>query len=132
MKKLIVGFILLIVSMIAFGAINFSWVAPSEREDNTPISLSEIAGYNIFCGTEVGVYPIMIPIPDGSSTGTVLENSELPLGTNYCVMTTVDTDSRESQYSNIIVVEMTLEKSPPKPPFIAIGTLVEVTIPIGE
>ena len=130
MKKLTLGFTLLIVSMLAFGAINFSWVAPSEREDNTPISLSEIAGYNIFCGTEVGVYPIMIPVAGGSTTSHSLANADLPLGTNYCVITTLDTDMRESQYSSIITVDMVLDKTNPKPPFVPIGTRIEIVVPL--
>jgi len=127
MKKLL---LLLLISVSAIASINFSWVAPSEREDNTPLSLSEIGGYNIYCGTEVGVYPIMIPIGDPTATSATLENSELPLGTNYCVMTTVDTEFRESLFSNVITVEMVLDKANPKPPFIPIGTTMTVTIPL--
>ena len=43
---------------------SLSWVAPSQREDNTPIALSEIAGYRIYYGTAQGDYQNEIEIND--------------------------------------------------------------------
>ena len=77
--------------------VNLSWVAPAEREDNTPLSLSEIAGYKIYYGTIQGQYPNSIDIKDGIAEGYTF--TDLPVGTYYIVVTTRDTEGRESQFS---------------------------------
>jgi len=82
--------------------INLSWVAPSEREDNSSISLSEIAGYTIRYGTMMGQYPNKITINDGTATDYTLPN--FITGTYYFVLTTIDTEGRESQYSSVATV----------------------------
>jgi hypothetical protein len=79
-----------------------SWVAPAEREDGTPLALSEISGYRIYYGTKSGVYQGQIYIDDGSATQKQL--SGIPSGAYYAVVTTIDTEGRESQYSSEIVV----------------------------
>ena len=94
-----------IVVITLFGAdeinttasITLSWIAPSEREDNTALSLSEIAGYNIFYGTSQGQYTNSVNIDDSSATGYTFSN--FPTGSYYFVITTIDTDGHESQYS---------------------------------
>ena len=43
-----------------------SWVAPAEREDNTALSLSAIAGYKVYYGTTQGQCPNSIAINDGT------------------------------------------------------------------
>ncbi len=82
---------------------DISWVAPSLREDNsTPIALSEIDGYRVYYGTAAGDYQLQIDIDDSSITGYTLN---LYSGvTWYVVMTTVDTDGRESLYSDEIII----------------------------
>jgi VCBS repeat-containing protein len=78
-------------------AITLSWNAPSEREDNTAIALSEIAGFKIYAGTTQGQYLGSITINDGSATNYTFEG--VTTGTYYFAMTTLDTDGRESQHS---------------------------------
>jgi hypothetical protein len=82
--------------------INLSWVAPAEREDNSPISLSEIAGYQILYGQSQGQYSKSIIINDGTAIGYTL--TDLPTGTYYFVVATIDTEGRESQYSPEVTV----------------------------
>jgi len=82
--------------------INLTWVAPAEREDNQPISLSEIAGYKIYYGTTQGKYPNSINVNDGSASSYTLNN--FTEGTYYFVVTTYDTEGRESQYSSVLTV----------------------------
>ena len=82
--------------------ISLSWVAPAEREDNTPISLSEIAGYQVLYGMAKGQYSSSITINDGTATGYTF--TDLPSGTYYFVITTLDTEGRESQYSPEVVL----------------------------
>ena len=82
--------------------ITLSWVAPAEREDNSALSLSAIAGYKIYYGTTQGQYSDSVPINDGTATGYTFTG--LPAGTYYFVVTTIDTDRRESQYSSEVVI----------------------------
>ena len=78
-----------------------SWVAPAEREDNTPLSLAEIAGYRIYYGLTTGDYQYDIEVSDASSTEI---NVSLPAATYYAVMTTIDADGRESMFSNEVIL----------------------------
>ena len=82
--------------------INLSWVAPAEREDNTAISLSEIAGYKVSYGTTQGQYTSNVTINDGSAVGHTF--TDFPAGTYYFVVTTLDTEGRESQYSTEVII----------------------------
>lgn len=79
-----------------------SWAAPAEREDNSSILLSEIAGYQVFYGTAQGQYNNSVTINDATATSYTLTN--LPTGTYYLVMTTLDTEGRESQFSHEVVI----------------------------
>ena len=87
-------------SSIANGVAALSWVAPAEREDNTPISLSEIDGYRIYYGTEEGSYENVIDV--GNNWEHTVNG--LSAGTYYFVVTTVDTAGRESAYSTELSV----------------------------
>lgn len=51
-----------------------NWVAPSEREDGTPLSLSEIAGYMIYYGASKGEYPSQIDINDNTAVQASLNS----------------------------------------------------------
>jgi hypothetical protein len=82
--------------------INLSWTAPSEREDNEPISLSEIAGYKVYYGTSERNYTNSVNINDGSADGYTFKS--FSAGTYYFALTTYDTAGRESQYSAEVVI----------------------------
>ena len=77
-----------------------SWTAPVEREDGTPISMSEIAGYRVYYGTSEGNYPNQIDIADSYNMQATLSN--LASGTYYIVVTSYDMDGRESAFSEIV------------------------------
>lgn len=77
--------------------ITLNWTAPSQREDNSAIALSEIASYNISYGTTSGVYTSTVSITDSSAVSHTFTN--FTSDTYYFVITTIDTDGRESQYS---------------------------------
>lgn len=89
-------------AVITFGDLNVSWTAPSEREDNTALSLSEIAGFQVYYGSEVGGYQNQIDINDSSSAQAQVLS--IPKGTYYVVVTVIDTDGRESSYSSEVIV----------------------------
>jgi hypothetical protein len=86
---------------IAFtpAGITLSWNAPATRSDDTPLSLADIAGYRIYYGKSARRYPHYIEVADGTAQTVTL--TDLPLGTNYLVMTTFDVDGRESKYSEM-------------------------------
>jgi hypothetical protein len=73
------------------------WVAPTEREDNSVLSMAEIAGYRIYYGVETGVYSGLIGIDDPTATEYLIEG--IPSGKFFLVMTTIDTEGRESRWS---------------------------------
>jgi hypothetical protein len=81
--------------------ISLSWVAPAMREDNSPLSLSKIAGYIIYYGTAPEDYTKSVRINDSSATTHTIEN--ISTGTYYFVITTVDTEGRESLYTPEII-----------------------------
>ena len=80
-----------------------SWVAPAERTDNSSLSMAEISGYRIYIGDSTGNYPQHVEINDAYADEYNLSSITLPAGTYYAVMTTVDTDGRESSYSQEVV-----------------------------
>ena len=87
-------------------AVNLTWVAPSEREDGTGLSLSEITGFRIYYGAQSGDYSNTIDIDDHTATQTVLAG--IPSGTYFVAVTAVDVDGRESQHSEEVKVTVTL------------------------
>jgi VCBS repeat-containing protein len=87
---------------VSTSTVRLSWVAPSEREDNTSISLSEIAGYTVSYGTTMGQYPNKVTINDGTAVGYTF--LDFPAGTYHFVVTTIDTEGRESQHSSVATV----------------------------
>jgi len=80
-----------------------TWVPPTARADETPLSISEIQGYKLYYGPTVGNYPNVITINGG---GTVSYNPDgvIPNG-SHAVMKTVDTDGRLSVFSIDFVVQ---------------------------
>lgn len=81
----------------ATSKISLSWAAPSQREDNEPISLSEIAGYKVYYGKSRRNYTNSVTINDGTADGHTFRN--FTTGTYFFALTTFDTEGRESQYS---------------------------------
>ena len=76
---------------------SLKWTAPSEREDGTPLSLSEIAGFRIYYGNMSGSYTNRIDITDSSVDESFL-SGVLP-GLYYFAVTVIDSDGRESELS---------------------------------
>ena len=81
--------------------VSLSWVAPAEREDNTALSLSEIASYKIYYSSTQGQYTNSVAVNDSTATGHTFTN--FFSGTYYFVITTIDTDGRESKYSPEVI-----------------------------
>ncbi len=88
---------------VATGSVNLSWVAPVARTDETALALSEIASYSVYYGKYKGKYSDSLIINDGSTTAVTI--TDLPVGTYYLVVTTHDTDGRESEYSSMATIQ---------------------------
>lgn len=84
--------------------IALSWIAPVEREDGTPISMAEIAGYRVYYGTSQGDYPNEVDIADSSTMQVALSN--LVSGTYYIVVTSYDVDGLESGFSQVLTTSI--------------------------
>lgn len=78
-----------------------NWTAPVARSDQSPLSLADIGGYRVYYGTVEGEYPYRIDVNDGTAVEVVM--NDLPTGTYYFVVTTYDTEGRESEYSTVVV-----------------------------
>ena len=79
------------------GFASLRWQPPSQRVDGESLSMSEIGGYRIYYGTQSGAYDSMLSVDDPYTS--MIQIDDLPLGTYYFVMTTVDTSGIESAYS---------------------------------
>ena len=79
------------------GSASLSWRAPAERVDGESLPLTDIAGYRIYYGTRSGQYDFQAPIDDAYTSSITID--DLPVGTYYFVMTTVDVNGLESGYS---------------------------------
>ncbi|MEE9302498.1 MAG: LamG domain-containing protein, partial [Thiotrichaceae bacterium] len=78
------------------GSFILNWTEPKKRVDNTVLFPTEIDSFNIYYGTSSGDYPNSMNADYTAQTFTV---TNLPVGIYYIVMTTMDTDGRESSYS---------------------------------
>lgn len=86
------------VSVLSDGTLSLSWEAPTENVDGT--NLSGLSGYKIYYGTTSGAYQDSVEIREGTTSSATLT---LPVGTYYLVMTALDLDNVESDYSNEVV-----------------------------
>jgi carbohydrate-selective porin OprB len=84
--------------------VSLSWTAPAKREDNQPISLSDIAGYKVYYGTKEGDYNNNVDVNDHTATGYTFK--KFTAGTYYFVVTTYDVDGLESAYSTPIQINI--------------------------
>jgi fibronectin type 3 domain-containing protein len=79
-----------------------NWIVASQREDGSELSLSDISSARIYYGSETKDYQKSIQI-DYPISNLLLSEISLASGTYYFVITTVDTDGRESLYSSEVV-----------------------------
>ena len=84
------------------GVLAINWVAPTEREDGTPLILSEIKTYNLYYGSSPGDY--QDTIDNSNVTTDSVYISDFPGGTYYFVITTVTYDGMESRFSKEIEI----------------------------
>ena len=88
------------VTAVARGAVEVSWLAPSENEDGSP--LTDLPGYKIYWGTEPDDYPYSVTIDNPAVVTYVVEN--LVPGTYYFVATAFNAEGTESDPSDVTSV----------------------------
>ena len=84
------------VVQVGTNSIMISWLAPTENDDGTP--LVNLAGYRIRYGQQSGLYNTMVNI-DNPGLATYVING-LAAGTYYLVLSAVNMNGGESEYSN--------------------------------
>ena len=84
------------------GVLAINWVAPTEREDGTPLILSEIESYNLYYGNSPGDNPFFGDNLNVTSNSIYI--TDFPGGTYYFVITTVAEDGSESRISEEIEI----------------------------
>jgi len=89
------------LSKVPASSATLSWTAPVARSDQSPLSLADIGGYRVYYGTVEGEYPYRIDVNDGTAVEVVIK--DLPTGAYYFVVSTYDTEGRESEYSKLVV-----------------------------
>ena len=114
MKNLL--FILLLLNSYAYadGDVTFNWTAPTEREDNTLLPVTEIGGFKIYGNNQV------IDVPVG--TATTHTQNYIGKGMTEFMMTAYDLDGLESVMSLPVMVNLS---APPKSPVSFTGNKVK-------
>lgn len=84
--------------------LRLNWAAPTERVGDTQLLSSEIDTYRVYYGNNSGYYQHQIDSSKVTYDGADIINFQS--GTYYFVVTTIDTDGRESQYSEEIIIEI--------------------------
>ena len=81
-----------------------SWQYPSAYEDQTPLPLSDIAGYHIYIGTTEKKMRLSKNIYD--PTITKLSLDKVGKGVHYIAVSCYDVYGAESKFSSIIIVNI--------------------------
>lgn len=97
------------------------WIAPTQRTDGTP--LTDLAGYNVYYGTESGNYTATEPLPDPGAISYLV--GPLVPGDWFFVVTALDSSGLESDFSGeahkvigdeVVTESISVSINPPKAP----------------
>jgi hypothetical protein len=89
--------------------VDLSWSVPTQREDGTPLPISELGGYEI--AVDCGNGNVMYPVTSGVDTYTI---NDLPVGTCEFSISAFDTDGLQSAWSEVIATEIKSGYGPQK------------------
>jgi len=78
------------------GSTTVRWVAPMARADGGALLLSDIDGYRVYYGLQTRQYTNQVDVNNGAAQQVTVTDKR---GFYYFVVTTIDTDGRESQFS---------------------------------
>ncbi len=91
----------LTVTAGASGSGTLSWSAPTMYSDGSALSASNIQGYRVYIATAPGAYlPGSYYFVAAPTTSVVVKNLNLASGQYYFVITTLDSNNRESSFSD--------------------------------
>ncbi|WP_018716732.1 fibronectin type III domain-containing protein [Arhodomonas aquaeolei] len=85
-------------------AITISWQAPTEREDGSALSMSQLAGYRVYYGTSPGDYSQEVDISDPYQQSYTIEG--LSSGSYYIALQAYDDSNRLSAMSDPVSVQI--------------------------
>lgn len=115
--KILIFVLLFLASSCALGdTVNGSFNAPTEREDGTPLAIDEIAEHRLYIDDVLNQ-----SIANTDTSFTV----NLEPGVYDFKMTTVDTDGRESKFSDVL--RTNIPAPPGAPQMITITVTITVT-----
>lgn len=80
-------------------AVALSWNPPTTNVDGS--NLTDLAGYRVYYGTNLGEYPHMVEVDGPAETRRVV--ADLPPATYYFVVTAYDAKGNESEHSNVAI-----------------------------
>ena len=133
MKHLLL--LLLLLSFNAFSSITenaaITWVGAELREDGSAFTEKETKEYKVYYGIKTGVYDTAVSVtrPDANSIVPLGLTLTLPTGfTYYFVVTTIDIDGRESEYSQEVKIPFSSPMAPSGVIVIRIKTDTTLTI----
>lgn len=119
---------LLVFAPLVWAATNkqFTWQAPTARENGDALALTDISRYTIRCGgVSGGPYTLLYTVPaTGQSSQSFRTGNDFVVGTYFCVATATDTALRESGASNevnFIVERCDVSDCRPRPPVFAVA-----------
>ncbi len=92
------------ITVATGGVQTLTWTVASTKTDNSVLPLSEVSGYWLYIGTSANALYPFARIDDGSVTQYTL--SGLPDGVYYAAVTSFDAEYNESDYSNIVTINI--------------------------
>ena len=99
---IVLGFVLGTCQKADAATVTLAWDAPTTNEDGTP--LTDLAGYNIYYGTQPGIYGP--PVNVGNVTQTDISLGPVEDVTYHFVATAFDQNGNESGYSNEVTTNI--------------------------
>lgn len=82
------------IELLADEPKDFQWVAPTQYEDSSPLPISEIDSFNIYCDNGGG-FTLLTSVPGTETQANVV----MATGSYTCYITTVATNQAESDPS---------------------------------
>jgi hypothetical protein len=115
--------LLFVVGLAHAGTATLTWVPPTQRTDNTP--LTDLASYKIYRGTSATALTTSFTVTAPATTYT---DTTAPSGTVFYAMTAIDSLGRESVRT--AVVSVVIPVADPKPPsgLTAVAVIADNTV----
>lgn len=102
----------------------FAWMAPTTNEDLT--SLTDLAGFKIYCGASSGVYNAPVNVAD-PLVRTYPINGVVGVGNHFCITTAYNTVGTESVFSNEVNFQISQAGVPVAPVNIVVSSQVAIS-----